>query len=183
LFKGVPEGELGAGWVREKVLKTLTGGSQPSDYLPYAGSQPIPRFELNQALQNVRRDAGLESHDDAPKESLLLISGSVDPAEGYFCRHPIPEDPASPALSQWAKGVRKMLVLEVWSEAFATELERSSRAQPAPGAPAGIYSCIFPNSDGGNITLYGVVPASLSDTTRAVTFDWLTAQAKSRLRP
>ncbi len=177
-------GKLAAGQDRDTLVTKLIEGSRPgSDYLPSQGSRPVPRYELEQALQIVRRDAGLVPRDGAPQDALLLITGGVNPAGGHFCRHPTASDSSSPAPAQWASGVRKMFVLEVWSEEAAKALEGISRAKPAAGAPLGIYSCNFPSTDGGNIALYGVLPSSLSDSARAATFAWLTAQANSRLRP
>ena len=177
-------GKLAAGQDRDTLLTKLIEGSRPgSDYLPSQGSRPIPRYELQQALQIVRRDAGLVPRDGAPQDALLLITGGIDPAGGYFCRHPTASDSSSPAPAQWASGVRKMFVLEVWSDTAAKALEGISRAKPAAGAPPGIYSCNFPGTDGGNIALYAVLPSSLSDSARAATFAWLTVQANSRLRP
>ena len=141
------------------------------------------RFELDAALQIVRRGAGLVPRDGLPRDTLLLITGGIDPAGAHFCRLPTPPDITLPAPGQWAKGVRKMFVLEVWSEPTAKELEGASRARLAPGRAGGIYSCNFPSVDGGGVALYGVLPSSLSDSARAATFEWLTAQANSHLRP
>ena len=79
--------------------------------------------------------------------------------------------------------VRKMFVLEVWSPEQAQLLKGAERAKPAEAAPEGIYSCNFPSSDGGSVELLGVLPSALASTARSATFAYLTARAKSHLKP
>jgi hypothetical protein len=176
-------GKLAAGTKRDDVLKTLIEGSrQDRDYLPQAGSKPIQRFGLNTALEIVRHDASIVPREGLPREGLLLITGGVDPAGGFFCRHPSPPDTLSPAAAQWVSGARRIFALEVWSEASARSLEKVSRAAPAEAAPPGIYSCNFPAHDA-SVALYGVLPGALSTSARDATFAYLTARANSFLRP
>ncbi len=164
------------------LKKLIEGSRQDRDYLPGAGSKPIQRFGLNAALEIVRQDASIVPREGLPREGLLLITGGVDPAGGFFCRHPSPPDTVSPAAAQWVSGARRIFALEVWSEASARALEKASRAAPAEAAPPGIYSCNFPAHDA-SVALYGVLPGALSTSARDATFAYLTARANSFLRP
>ena len=183
-LEAVRGGKLAAaGPARDEVLKKLIDGSRADrDYLPGVGSKPIQRFGLNTALEIVRQDAGIVPREGLPREGLLLITGGVDPADGFFCRHPSPPDTLSPAAAQWASGARRIFALEVWSEVSARALVKASRAAPAEAAPAGIYSCSFPAHDA-SAALYGVLPGALSTSARDATFAYLTARANSFLRP
>ena len=183
MLEAVRGGKLAAGPKRDVVLKTLIEGSRPDrDYLPGAGSKPIQRLGLNTVLEIVRQDASIVPREGLPREGLLLITGGVDPADGFFCRHPSPPDTLSPAAAQWASGARRIFALEVWSEASARAFEKTSRAAPAEAAPPGIYSCNFPAHDA-SAALYGVLPEALSTSARDATFAYLTARATGFLRP
>ncbi len=183
MLEAIRGGKLGAGPKHDPVLKKLIEGSrQDRDYLPEASSKPVRRVELNAALEIVRQDASIVPREGLPREGLLLITGGTDPANGFFCRHPSPPDTVSPAAAQWVSGARRIFALEVWSEASARGLEKTSRAALAEGAPSGIYSCNFPAHDA-SVALYGVLPGALSASTRAATFAYLTARANGFLRP
>ena len=183
MLDAIRGGKLAAGAKRDAVLKKLIDGSrQDRDYLPGAGSKPIQRFGLNVALEIVGQTPASCLGKRLPREGLLLITGGVDPADGFFCRHPSPPDTVSPAAAQWASGARRIFALEVWSEASARALEKASRAAPAEAAPPGIYSCNFPAHDA-SVALYGVQPGALSTSARDATFAYLTARANGFLRP
>jgi hypothetical protein len=183
MLEAVRGGKLASGPKREGLLKQLIEGSrQDRDYLPGAGSKPIQRFGLNTALEIVRQDAGIVPREGLPREGLLLMTGGVDPADGFFCRHPSPPDTLSPAAAQWASGARRIFALEVWSQISARALVKASRAVPAEAAPPGLYSCNFPAHDA-SAALYGVLPEALSTSARDATFAYLTARANSFLRP
>jgi len=183
MFETIRGGKLAAGPSRDQTLKKLIEGSrQETNYLPGAGSKPIERFQLDKALNIVRSDAGIVPREGLPREGLLLITGGTDPVGGHFCRHPVPPDSVSPAAGQWASGVRRIFAVEVWSDAAARAFEKASRAKPAEGAPAGIYTCNFPLHDA-TAALYGVLPQALAPGARTATFTYLTGRANGFLRP
>jgi len=175
---------LATGPARESILRKLVRGSRlEPGAAPFSGFKPIERFQLDLALEPIRQDAGIEPRNGPGQEVLLLMTGGIDPAGGYFCRHPVRPEASPWARPQWVKDARRIFVLEVWSEANAGALQRISRAKPAAGAPAGIYLCNIPGADGANIELYGIVPGALSESARASAFAYLTVQANSYLRP
>ena len=148
------------------------------------GSKPIQRFELDLALEPIRHDAGIVTRDSALQESLLLITGSIDPGGGgYFCRHPVRQDRAPWARPHWTSQARRAFVLEVWSAAAAEAMRANKLAMPAEGAPDGIYVCNIKGKGGAQIALYGVVPAVLAAEARGGVFAYLTAQANKYFKP
>ncbi len=170
---------------RSDILKKLIEGSRSNPW-PRAmtGSKPIQRFELDLALEPIRHDAGIVTRDSALQESLLLITGSIDPGGGgYFCRHPVRQDRAPWARPHWTSQARRAFVLEVWSAAAAEAMRANKLAMPAEGAPDGIYVCNIKGTGGARIALYGVVPAVLAAEARGGVFAYLTAQANNYFKP
>jgi hypothetical protein len=176
--------KLAQGEARAPIFRELLEGSRPNPGLPaITGSKPIKRFELDLAMEPIRRDAGIVPRDSERREALLLITGGIDSYGSYFCRYPMRRNMAPWAHPQWVKRARNVFVLEVWSEAEAQALQRNSRAKPAEGAPNGIYSCNIPSAGGAGIALYGVVPAALAEGARTGVFAYLTERANSYLKP
>ena len=55
----------------------------------FAGLKANPALRTAAGSPNRQaRRAGLVPRDGAPQDALLLITGGIDPAGGYFCRHP-----------------------------------------------------------------------------------------------
>ncbi len=176
--------KLAQGEARVPIMQKLLEGSRPKPGLPaIAGSKPIKRFGLDQALALIRRDAGIVPGSSERPETLLLITGGIDSYGSYFCRYPMRGNTAPWARPQWVKRARKVFVLEVWSEAEAQTLQRISRAKPAEGAPNGVYFCNVPGAGGAKIALYGVVPAALAGGAKTGVFAYLTERANSYLKP
>jgi hypothetical protein len=180
----IGSGKFAAGPRRDQILKELIEGSrQQAGYdLLGGGSAPIKRFELNMGISIIRSKASIVPREGLLRESLLLITGGVDTAGGYFCRWPVPSDPVAPAAGQWVSGMRRIFAVEVWSDAAAQEFEKAARATPAEGAPAGIYACNFPAHEATTV-LYGVLPQALAPGAKDGTFAYLTGRANSFLRP
>ncbi len=184
ILEDLTGGKLAGVSTREALIKKLIAGSHRAPGpLAIIGSEPIKRFHFDPALEPIRADAGLDRGVREGQEALLFISGGIDPSGSYFCRFPAYGEPAPWARLQWTKRVRRVFVLEAWSDIAAKALQDISRAQPAEGAPPGIYSCNFSGSDGVKILLYGVVPSALAAGTRGSAFGYLTARANSHLRP
>ena len=175
--------KLADGPARNSILRKLIEGSRSGSGSPITRFKPIQRFELDLALEPIKQDAGILAENGGAQEVLLLITGSIDPGGSYFCRHPVRPDTSQLAMPRWAKQAKKIFVLEVWSEEGAETLKRISRAKAAEGAPPGIYLCNIPGTDGANAELYGIEPEALSESARLGTFQYLTAQANSYLRP
>ncbi len=146
--------------------------------------KPVERFHLDIALKLIRGDARIPRRNTIGREALLLISGSVKANGSYFCQYPVRRDTAPWATPQWVKQVRKAFVLEVWSNATAELLQRTSRATHPADAPEGIFLCGIPGPDAGKITLYGILPTVLSSHgERAAAFTYLQTQAVNSLKP
>ncbi len=176
-------GRLALGPARNSILRMLIEGSRAGPGSPITKVKPLKRFQLDLALDPIKQDAGILPGNSGAQEVLLLITGSIDPAGSYFCRHPVRPDASQLATPRWVTQAQRIFVLEVWSAAGAETLQRISRAKTAGGAPPGIYLCNIPGTDGANAALYGIVPEALSESARAGTFEYLTAQANSYLRP
>lgn len=184
VLEDLRDGKLATGTASESILKTLTSlSAKEKAFPPITGLRPIERFQLDLALEVIQQNAGIIPSDSPGQDSLLLITGGIDPAGSYFCRHPIRPDTSAWARPEWVRQARRVFVLEVWGEAATVALERAARAKPADGAPPGIYSCAVPGADGANVALYGVVPAALSEKARAGIFGYLKTQANRYLKP
>ena len=176
--------KLGAGDLRLRLIKTLIEGSsgQPAPRT-ILKPKPVERFQLDLALRPLRGDAAIDPLASVQQEALLLVTGGGGLSRSYFCEQPMKPGPGHWAIAEWLRQARKVFALEVWSDAASGHLQARSRAMLPQGAPAGVYLCNFTSAGGGNILLYGVVPAALSDSTREGTFAYLTTQARAHLKP
>ncbi|MGA7325102.1 MAG: hypothetical protein WBX25_11595 [Rhodomicrobium sp.] len=172
-------GKLADGDALAGIAKTVMNGSMlKHEQLPLAPPKPVERFHLDEAVALITEEAGIGADLTAGREALLIISGSIR-STSYFCQHPLPSN-AAPA---WLEMLSKVLVLEIWSEAAAAEIQRNSLALPAENAPEGVLLCGSGSAGSGKIAVYGITTAALSEVSRDSAFAYLTQKAKSFLKP
>jgi hypothetical protein len=148
--------------------------------------KPIERFHLDVVLKALREKAEISPAQSARQEALLLISGSIRMTGSDFCRRAVRGEMGSTQKPQWLKQARRALILEVWSETAIAALQKEQRAEPVEGegAPSGLFRCKIGGEDGDKIKLYGIgLPALLDNGARMAAFSYLTAQARTFLKP
>jgi hypothetical protein len=167
--------------VRGQILEALVNGSiEQPEPLTMLKQKPVERIHLDLALKPLRDDAAIDPEDTFQQEALLLVTGGGGLNGSSFCREAVPGEGVRRAPPQWLAQTRKTFALEVWTDAAAEMLASNARAFKPDGAPAGVYLC---HAGGGNIVLYGVVPAALSTSARTASFAYLKAEAKRYLKP
>lgn len=179
------EGELAVEAGRADLIQKLTEGSQlrqgPRSLLQ---TSPVEPFHVDLAMKTIRDDASISLRHSVKQEALLLISGSVEDDGSTFCQFSRRRLKNSWSSPQWARQIRKVFVLAMWSDDAIGAMKGASRIKPADGAPDGIYVCNTPPADGDKIALYGVAPKVLSDAgARKKAFDYLTERAGAFLKP
>jgi len=178
------EAKLAEGETRKSMLTDLVEGSK--DHAPLRAilnGKPLERFHLDLALEPLRGDAGLDPFESKKQESLLLITGGGGLRGSYFCREPLPGGESLWSAPAWLDQTRKLFAVEVWAGGEAESLQREGHAAAVIGAPEGVYRCIGRGSEDAAIELYGLAPATLASPVREATFAYLTAKAKTFLRP
>ncbi len=171
-------GKLAEGDILSTIAKTVMNGSMVGQEQVLAPPKPIERFHLNQALALISDDAEIGEGVTAGQDALLIMSGSVR-SSSYFCEHPLPTS----ATPDWLEPAGKVLVLEIWSEAAAADMQQKSRAFPPGDAPEGVLLCGSGSTGPGKIAVYGITTAVLSEARRDNAFAYLTQKAKSFLEP